>query len=93
MEWPMAPGGFKLPARLVVFGIWLSVLGVLILYFGTHLVRITRTPTFGPQPVTNPIEVTVTHGAYIVYHTGLLAGAVGGLLVVLGGIVLLTDHR
>lgn len=85
--------GLKLPARFVVVGIWLSVLGVLILYFGTHLFGIVATTTFSEHPVDSAIKATVTHGASIVYHTGLVAGVIGGVLVVPGSGLVITGNR
>lgn len=78
---------YKLSARLVVAGLWLGVIGILIVYFAARLLGAIPPAGGVDDPGRHSVWLTLTQGVAMFYRAGVFVVVVGGLLAALGGIV------
>lgn len=89
------PHVVKLAARLLVFGLWTVLFGLLILIFAGQLFSIfgdAEVGIFGMEAA-GSIDQAVLDGILMVYRGGIATFGLGGLLMACGGMFFVSVSR
>lgn len=85
----------KLAARLLVFGLWTVLFGLLLLFFAAQLFSVFSDAEIGlfGMSAAGSIDKTLLDGILMVYQGGVATFGLGGLLMACGGMFFMSVSR
>lgn len=85
----------KLPAKLVIFGLWGATFSLVVLYFSVRMLAAVSTfdaGVLGSDGGLN-LNMMIMESILLVYRGGLLSLGIGGVFMALGGTILMSPNR
>lgn len=85
----------KLPVKLVIFGLWGATFAMVVLYFSIRMLSAVTSLDMGVLGADAGINLSLilVESIMMVYRGGLVSLGVGGALMVLGGIFLISPKQ